>query len=46
MDVTSTVVMASIASIVDLQALEPHPTPVIRISATNAKTELLKTNAY
>ena len=34
MDVTSTVLTASIASIVDLQALEPHPTPVIQIGAT------------
>lgn len=34
MDVTSTVLTASIASIVDIQALEPHPTPVIQIGAT------------
>ena len=33
MDVTSTVVMASIASIVDLQVLEQHLIPVTQIDA-------------
>lgn len=37
MDVTSMVVMASIASIVDLQVLEQHPTPAIQISAMKNK---------
>jgi hypothetical protein len=33
MDATNMVLMASIASIVDLQAPVPHPIPVIQISA-------------
>ena len=37
MDVISTVVMASIASTVDLQVREQHPTPVIQIGAMKDK---------